>query len=69
MDVLYCDHCGEVVEFNGEAKRAHTHFRFLPFNVNSANEGESAVVCNHCVRKLERQSELVKDEEDSNGRD
>ena len=42
-DSQYCDDCGD--ELHGEEFVAYTH---VPFNVASANEGESAVLCFSC---------------------
>ncbi len=42
----YCDHCGEVL---GQQRVV---FKNLPFNVASANKGESAVLCVGCHGRL-----------------
>lgn len=43
-DVEYCDNCGDVL-IEGTAQV----FTVLPFNVESANKGESGVLCARCV--------------------
>lgn len=58
--VTYCDDCGDVVEqtegtslqspFGGEVK-PYAAFTEVPFNVQSANAGESAVVCLDCIER------------------
>lgn len=39
----YCDHCGEDI-----TDKPCQLYSYLPFNVASANEGESAILCNPC---------------------
>ena len=42
----YCDDCGEELG-NGKGNP----FTELPFDVASANEGESAIICDECLEK------------------
>lgn len=53
-EVLFCDHCGEEFDEDhwGEplVYKSYTH---LPFNVSSANKGESAVLCELCAQDLD----------------
>ena len=46
--MYYCDNCGEPEEEVGEL----VPFTAVPFPVESANEGESAMVCEACIRRL-----------------
>lgn len=48
----YCDNCGDVLV--GTNFVVYTH---LPFDVDSANEGESAILCFECDEKLTRGNE------------
>jgi hypothetical protein len=43
----YCDHCGLEIEDG-----AFIPFSRLPYNADSANEGESGIVCLHCHEKF-----------------
>lgn len=44
---IYCDHCG------GEIKHGEcVMYNSLPFDVDSANKGESALVCHTCDEAL-----------------
>ena len=45
-DQQYCDDCGDPIEGDN-----FIPFSELPFNVASANEGESAIVCMSCLKK------------------
>ena len=51
---LHCDHCGEL-----EQKSTMFHYQHLPYDVESANKGESASVCSECDEYLFAPSELI----------
>ena len=46
--MIFCDNCGDK-EREGEDFRA---FAELPYNVDSANRGESGIVCESCDSQL-----------------
>ena len=53
----YCDHCGEEVYSIDDVGKAHqtrpyVPYQHVPFDVVSANKGESAVVCRECIGVL-----------------
>jgi len=48
-DEIYCDHCGEPLEDEGN------NYSELPFDVSSANKGESGVLCDDCNERLSKQ--------------
>lgn len=61
IETTYCDHCGEEIEKQGDPEnprlavvtiRPYRSFTEVPVNVASANAGESAVVCEECLREL-----------------
>lgn len=59
IKALYCDHCGETVYFDdggtrwsGEYK-PYVDFTELPWDIDTANKGESGTVCLTCKGKLE----------------
>ena len=45
----YCDDCGEVLV--STLKSPIVVFAVLPFNVSSANKGESGCICGACHKK------------------
>lgn len=47
IDISFCDDCGEAIEPDEECWVPN-----LPRDVQSANEGESAVLCPFCWREL-----------------
>jgi hypothetical protein len=48
--MLFCDHCGEE-----NPKKQMCNFEAIPFEVASANIGESASICLPCFIKLEKE--------------
>ena len=48
-DLEYCDDCGEPLG------RKSFSFASLPFDVASANKGESGVLCSACANQKEKQ--------------
>ena len=59
-EITYCDNCGDPVYQTGGAAhdprsgwegtlKPYRVFSELPFDVESANKGESGVVCNDCI--------------------
>jgi len=53
-DKLYCDNCGEEL-----LTIAHEHwYSEIPWVIDSANAGESAVICKTCNYKL-RNANLI----------
>jgi len=52
-DVLYCDNCGEP-----GTERMMYWIETLPMDVDSANAGESAVICKACFVDLQMQEAL-----------
>lgn len=42
----YCDDCGEELK-----EGTGNPFTEIPFDVASANEGESAIICDECLKK------------------
>lgn len=48
--MLFCDHCGEE-----NPKKQMCNFEAIPFEVTSANIGESASVCLPCFIKKEQE--------------
>lgn len=53
VEVTYCDHCGDMVYVsnNGTVKQ-HKEYTSLPWNVNSANKGESGTICFQCIKEF-----------------
>lgn len=45
IDIQYCDDCGDVLADHIVV------FVTLPFNVSSANKGESGTICGECYKK------------------
>lgn len=60
-DQIYCDNCGKDLRRTenrgGRLIISETAWWYdeLPFPVDSANEGESAVLCTQCQMKLEKE--------------
>ena len=52
-DQQYCDNCGKPLEGN-----LFFVYHELPWDIDSANKGESGVVCSSCVEKLQRGDKL-----------
>jgi hypothetical protein len=53
VEVIYCDHCGlMVIESVKGSLRPYICFESCPYNTNSTNAGESAVLCDVCVQEL-----------------
>lgn len=54
-DAYYCDNCGDELIGYGDFYHVATWkvFTSAPVNVDSANAGESAVVCNVCCDELD----------------
>lgn len=46
---VYCDDCGELVHDGTRSIRFHSWYPELPWDVKSANKGESGVVCRDCI--------------------
>lgn len=46
--VLYCDHCGAQTD-----TEKMYHYERLPWDIDSANAGESGSVCELCQHNLE----------------
>lgn len=46
----FCDHCGKTLR----SMKDEVHYTTLPFNVSSANKGESAVLCKACDSSLQQ---------------
>lgn len=57
-DIVYCDNCAEIVWMRGPDDmnprthevivKEHKNFMALPYDVESANAGESGTVCWEC---------------------
>jgi hypothetical protein len=52
-DILYCDNCGEPM-----LDKQALWIEELPIDVDSANAGESAVLCKACFIELDMQDAL-----------
>lgn len=52
-DIVFCDNCAEVI-FNNKGKKLLEFHEYTeaPFNGESFNEGESAIVCHNCDSEL-----------------
>ena len=57
--MLFCDHCGEE-----NPKKQMCNFEAIPFEVTSANIGESASVCLPCFIKKEQEFTAEKEKEE-----
>lgn len=63
VEVIYCDNCGDVVWLRGpdgvQERKSHIDYSAVPYDVESANAGESATVCFVCdgLKREEREGE------------
>lgn len=46
-DKLYCDDCDKVIKSHESA----FFIAQLPWDISSANKGESATLCEHCAKR------------------
>jgi hypothetical protein len=61
-EILYCDHCGVAVWTSTKGSLvAHRDYTSVPFNILSANKGESATVCLPCISGREDEEEAARE--------
>jgi hypothetical protein len=50
-EITYCDHCGDMVYISNQGTiKWFKIYKKLPYDVNSANKGESGVLCTYCIK-------------------